>query len=62
MLGKGYIRRSTSPYIALVLIIKKPNRGLRIYIDYRVLNTLTIWNRNALLLIREKLARLYRAR
>ena len=59
MLGKGYIRPSTSPYIALVLIVKKLDRGLRIYIDYRSLNALTIKNRNALFLIRETLARLY---
>ena len=59
MLGKGYIRPSTSPYTASVLIIKKPDGGLRIYIDYRALNVLTIKNRNAPPLIRETLARLY---
>ena len=51
-----------SPYTILVLIIKKPDGGLRIYIDYRALNTLTIWNRNTLLLVKETLARLYTAR
>ena len=59
MLGKGYIRPSTSPYIALVLIVKKLDRGLYIYIDYRSLNALTVKNYNTLLLIRETLARLY---
>ena len=58
ILGKGYIRPSTSPYAVSVLIMKKPDGGLRIYIDYRALNVLTIKNRNAPPLIREILARL----
>ena len=62
MFGKGFIRPSTSLYAALVLIVKKPNGGLRVYIDYRALNTLTIKNRNASPLIRETLAKLYTAR
>ena len=62
ILGKGYIRPSTSPYTAPVLIVKKPDGGLRIYIDYRALNALTIKNRNAPPLIRETLARLYVAK
>ena len=59
ILSKGYIRKSTSLYIASVLIIKKPNSGLRIYINYRTLNTLTIRNRNTPPLIKETLLRLY---
>ena len=62
ILGKGFIRRSTLLYAASVLIIKKPDRGLRICIDYRSLNSLTIRNRNAPPLIRETLSRLYRTR
>ena len=62
ILGKGYIRPSTSPYTIPVLIMKKPDSGLRICIDYRALNTLTIKNRNAPPLIRETLARLYAAK
>ena len=61
ILGKGYIRESLSPYAAPVLIVKKPDRGLRICVDYRALNALTIKNRNALPLIRETLNRLYSA-
>ena len=61
-MGKGYIRPSTSPYTASVLIMKKPDSGLRIYIDYRALNALTIKNRNTPSLIRETLARLYVAK
>ena len=62
ILGKGFIRRSTLLYAASVLIIKKPDRGLRICIDYRLLNSLTIRNRNVPPLIRETLSRLYRIR
>ena len=62
MLGKGYIRPSTSPYAAPVLIVKKPDGGLRICIDYRALNALTIKNRNAPPLIRETMAKLCAAK
>ena len=59
ILDKGYIRSSTLLYVALILIIKKLNGGLRIYIDYRTLNALIIKNKNTPLLIRETLLRLY---
>ena len=59
MLGKGYIRLSTSLYIVSILIIKKLDRGLRLCVDYRALNVFTISNRNAPLLIKETLAKLY---
>ena len=62
ILDKDYIRSSISPYAALVLIIKKLNRELRIYIDYRALNSLIVKNRNILSLIREIIVRLYAAR
>lgn len=62
MLGKGYIRPSTSLYIAPILIVKKPNRGLRICIDYRALNALTIKNRNVSPLIRKIITKLCTAK
>ena len=62
ILGKGYIRPSTSLYTAPVLIIKKPDRGLRVCVNYRALNALTICNRNAPPLIKDTLARLYAAK
>jgi hypothetical protein len=55
-LSKGFIRASLSPAVSLVLFAKKPNRGLRFYINYRALNTITIKNRYPLLLIQETLA------
>ncbi len=62
ILGKGYIRPSTSSYAAPVLIVKKPDGGLRICINYRALNALTIKNRNAPPLIRDTLAKLCASR
>ena len=59
MLEKRYIRLNISSYIASILIVKKLDRELRIYIDYRALNALTIKNRNTLSLIRETIAKLY---
>ncbi len=60
MAVKGFIRFSSSPYTAPVLVIKKFEGELRICINYRVFNTLTIKNRNVFLLIKEILSRLYK--
>lgn len=62
MLGKDFIRPSHSNFAAPVLIVKKPDGGLRVCVDYRALNAVTIKNRNAPPLIRETLARLCAAK
>nr|GFA01766.1 putative reverse transcriptase domain-containing protein [Tanacetum cinerariifolium] len=46
---KGFIRRSSSPWGASVLFIKKNDGSFRMCIDYRELNKLTIKNRYPLL-------------
>ena len=45
LLGKGFIRTSTSPWGAPVLFVKKKDKTLRLCIDYRQLNRVTIKNR-----------------
>ncbi len=40
-MGKGWIRPSTSPYGAPVIVIRKKTGELRIVIDYRLLNKQT---------------------
>ena len=57
--NKKYIRSNIFFYAVPVFIVKKSDNRLRIYIDYRAFNTLTIKNRNILLLIREILTKLY---
>ena len=45
LLDKGFIRLSTSPWGAPVLFEKKKDKALRLCIDYRQLNRVTIKNR-----------------
>jgi hypothetical protein len=61
-LDKGFITTSQAPFAALVLFVKKPNRGLRFYIDFRKLNTITRKDQYPLPLIDETLAQLGRAK
>jgi hypothetical protein len=61
-LAKRFIRELSSPYGAPVLFVKKAHsHGLRLCVDYRVLNRSTIKNRYLLPLISEVLDRLKNA-
>lgn len=61
-LKTGFIRPSKSPAGAPILFAKKPDGGLRLCVDYRGLNNLTIKNRYPLPLVGESLDRLGCAR
>lgn len=61
-LKKGFITRSTSPAGAPILFVKKKDGGLRLCVDYRGLNRVTIKNRYPLPLIGEALDRLVGAK
>ncbi|XP_059288392.1 uncharacterized protein LOC132041700 [Lycium ferocissimum] len=45
LLDKGFIRPSTSPCGAPVLFVRKKDGSLRMYVDYRQLNRMTIKNK-----------------
>ena len=45
LLAQGFIRRSHSPWGAPVLFVKKKDGSMRLCIDYRELNKVTIRNR-----------------
>ena len=45
LLNKGYICPSVSPWGALVLFVKKKDGTLRLFIDFRQLNKVTVKNK-----------------
>ena len=53
LLSKGFIRHSISPWGAPVLFVRKKDRSLKLCIDYRQLNRVTIRNQYPLLRIDE---------
>ena len=57
-LAKGWIRHSVSPAGAPILFVLKKDGGLRLCVDYRGLNAVTVKNRHPLPLITETLDRL----
>lgn len=61
-LSKGFIRASSSSAAAPVLFVRKADGSIRVCVDYRALNDLTIKNRYPLPLISETLQRLSQAK
>lgn len=61
LLAKGWIEPSTSPYGSPVLFVEKSDGSLRMCIDYRALNKLTVKNRYPLPRIDDLLDRLHGA-
>ncbi|KAI1006053.1 hypothetical protein K3495_g2163 [Podosphaera aphanis] len=61
-LSKGFIRASSSPAASPVLFVKKSDGSLRLCMDYRALNTITVKNCYPIPLISETLDRLSKAR
>ena len=45
LLSKQFVRPSVSPWGALVLLVKKKDESMRMCIDYRQLNKVTIKNK-----------------
>ena len=62
MLSKGHIIPSDSAATSPLLIVRKPGGGLRICVDYRDLNEITIKDRYPIPLIQETLAHLAKAK
>jgi len=50
---KDFIYNSISQYAILTFSVKKLNKKLRVCVNYKILNVLTIKNCNTLLLIKE---------
>src|SRR5690606_4236668 len=61
LLDKGFIRPSSSPWGAPVLFVKKKDGSLRLCIDYRGLNMVTVKNKYTLPQIDELLDQLREA-
>ena len=62
LMDKGYVQESKSPYGAPVLFVKKKDGSMRMCIDYRALNKITIKNKYPLPRIDELLDRLLGAK
>ena len=50
---KGYIRRSSSPWGAPILLVEKKDKSLRMVVDYRALNEVMIKNKYPLPMIND---------
>ena len=61
-LQNGFIRPSVSPAAAPVMFVKRPDGKLRLVVDCRGLNNVTVKNRYPLPLIPEMLDRLHKAK
>lgn len=61
-LSKGFIRASCSSAAAPILLARKPGGGVRVCVDYRGLNNVTVKNRYPIPLIRETLDALCKAK
>ena len=59
ILNKNYIKFNIFSYVISILIVKKLNKKLKIYINYKIFNALIIFNRNISSLIKETLFKLY---
>lgn len=57
-LEKGNIQKSNSPAASPVIIVKKPGGGLRVCIDYRALNAITVKSRYPIPLMQDTLNRI----
>lgn len=53
MLSKGIIQPICSPFSSHVVLVKKKDRGWRMYVDYRALDKLAIKNRYPIPLIKD---------
>ena len=61
-MAKGFIRESKSPIGILILFVLKKGGSLRLYINYRSLNSIIIKNRYPLLLITKIIDYIIRAK
>jgi hypothetical protein len=61
-LHKGFLEPSSAPFTSPLLMVRKPDRGLRFCVDYRKLNALTKKDRYPLPLIDKLLQRVNKAK
>ena len=62
LLDKGFIRPSSSPWVSPVLLVEKKDGSLRMVVDYRGLNEVTIKNKYPLPMINDLFDRLQGAK
>ena len=62
MRAKGAIYESKLEVVSPILLVYKLGRDIRVYIDYRAINTIIVKNRYPLLYIRETLLYISKAK
>lgn len=58
MLQAGIIRESTSGYASPIILVRKKDGGVRLCVDYRMLNSITVKERYPIPVIEDEIARL----
>ena len=59
MLNKNFIKFNFFEYVVSILIMKKFENNLKMCVNYKIFNTLTIKNKNVFSLIKKTLIKLY---
>lgn len=58
MLDARIVKESTSEYASPIILVRKKDGGVRMWVDYRMLNSITVKERYPMPVIEDRIARL----